>query len=137
MDQARERKRREGGENHIYTCILLSTHARSHKYIRTHTRTHAHTHTRTHAHTHTRTHALNTGARLEGAEGECEIVRVAGFLQVVTQVGVAVGNVEPKQAKALIAFLRSSVPPGLTLCLCVLLWVRVRVWLCVCVSVRV
>jgi len=129
MDETRERKRRKGGDNHIYTCIFLSTHARLHKYIRTHTCTHAHTHTRT--------HALNTGARLEGVEGECEIVRVAGFLQVVTQVGVAIGNVEPKQAKALIAFLRSSVPPGLTLCLCVLLWVRVRVWLCVCVSVRV
>ena len=39
------------------------------------------------------------GSRLEAADGTCELVRVAGQLQIVTDVGVAVGCVEPRQAR--------------------------------------
>ena len=39
------------------------------------------------------------GAHLRAFDGVVELLRCAGFLQVVTEAGVALGNVEPRQAK--------------------------------------
>jgi len=36
----------------------------------------------------------------------------------VTETGEAIGNVDPRQARALVSFLRSSVPPGTIHCAC-------------------
>ena len=58
------------------------------------------------------------GSRLAPAEGICELVRVSGQLQVVSEEGVVIGCVEPRQAKPLVTFLRSSVPPGSLFCVC-------------------
>ena len=58
------------------------------------------------------------GSRLAPAEGICELVRVSGQLQVVSEAGVVIGCVEPRQAKPLVTFLRSSVPPGTLFCVC-------------------
>ena len=59
---------------------------------------------------------LPGSSNVQPADGMCELVRVSGRLQVVTELGKTVGCVEPRQAKPLVAFLRASVPPGTIHC---------------------
>jgi hypothetical protein len=58
------------------------------------------------------------GETLEAFEGECELLRSDGQLEVVTEVGVSIGLVSAVHAKPLLAFLRRSVPPATIHCVC-------------------